>query len=161
MKIVISYFYQIRHFKPNMIPLSTAVFDPKWYHNFEGYDRVWLDKNKIINGLRCKPLVPGESCKDLCKGTDNCEEQNPLECLFLKNYRNQLEQIDFRDLIAKFERASSKIQEAYNIEDEPIIVLIVYETPDNKCSERQILIDWFKFNGYNLEELKYPISENY
>lgn len=32
MKILISYFYQIRFFKPNMIPLSTAAFDPKWFH---------------------------------------------------------------------------------------------------------------------------------
>lgn len=29
MKIKISYFYMIRFFKPNQIPISTAVWDPK------------------------------------------------------------------------------------------------------------------------------------
>lgn len=28
MKIRVSYFYQIRNFKPNMIPMSTAISDP-------------------------------------------------------------------------------------------------------------------------------------
>lgn len=28
MKIAISYFYQIRNFKKNMIPVSTALYDP-------------------------------------------------------------------------------------------------------------------------------------
>lgn len=32
MKIYTSYFYQIRFFKPNMIPLSTAKYDPSWFH---------------------------------------------------------------------------------------------------------------------------------
>ena len=31
MKIYTSYFYQIRNFKPNMIPVSTAISDPFWY----------------------------------------------------------------------------------------------------------------------------------
>lgn len=32
MKILTSYFYQIRNFKPYQIPLSTAISDPAWYH---------------------------------------------------------------------------------------------------------------------------------
>ena len=34
MRILVSYFYHVRHFKPYMIPFSTAVWDPAWYHNF-------------------------------------------------------------------------------------------------------------------------------
>ena len=30
MNILISYFQQIRYFKPYMIPVSTAMWDPKW-----------------------------------------------------------------------------------------------------------------------------------
>lgn len=37
---------------------------------------------------------------------------------------------------------------------EPEIILIVYETPDNPCSERRVLIDWFASNGYELEEYR-------
>ena len=33
MKIRISYFYQVRNFKPNMIPMSTAISDPAWFHD--------------------------------------------------------------------------------------------------------------------------------
>ena len=33
MKIRLSYFYQIRFFKKNMIPMSTALSDPEWYHD--------------------------------------------------------------------------------------------------------------------------------
>jgi len=33
MKVRISYFYQIRNFKTNMIPMSTALSDPAWYHD--------------------------------------------------------------------------------------------------------------------------------
>ena len=36
MKIMTSYFYAIRFFKPNMIPISTAKWDPKWYHQNKG-----------------------------------------------------------------------------------------------------------------------------
>ena len=31
MEFYTSYFYKIRFMKPYMIPLSTAVFNPKWY----------------------------------------------------------------------------------------------------------------------------------
>ena len=37
MKIYTSYFYQIRFFKPNMIPLSTAKYDPSWFHKGLGW----------------------------------------------------------------------------------------------------------------------------
>jgi hypothetical protein len=38
--------------------------------------------------------------------------------------------------------------------DEPEIILIVYEAPDNPCSERRVLIDWFASNGYELDEYR-------
>lgn len=34
MKFYTSYFYKLRFFTPNMLPFSTAKWDPKWYHNF-------------------------------------------------------------------------------------------------------------------------------
>ena len=45
MKLAISYFYQIRNFKPNMIPVSTARWDPKWYHDGKGAEYNFIDKN--------------------------------------------------------------------------------------------------------------------
>ena len=36
MKIYTSYFYQIRNFKQNMIPISTCLSDPEWYRPPKG-----------------------------------------------------------------------------------------------------------------------------
>lgn len=37
-KIYTSYFYQIRNFTPNIIPVSTALSDPAWYRPPEGQE---------------------------------------------------------------------------------------------------------------------------
>ena len=50
MKLAISYFYQIRFFKPYMIPVSTAHWDPAWYHDWAGAAHVFVDKRGVING---------------------------------------------------------------------------------------------------------------
>ena len=61
-QIYISYFYQIRFFKKNMIPISTALYDPKWYYNgHQGH--FYKDHNGVYNGFvwnvfdRVEPLV--------------------------------------------------------------------------------------------------------
>ena len=46
MKFALGYFYQVRFFTPNMIPVSTALGDPKWYHQNKGQQFTFLDKNK-------------------------------------------------------------------------------------------------------------------
>ena len=51
-----------------MIPISTALSDPKWYHQNKGPQFTFLDKNNVINGLRCKELAPGQICAGLCNG---------------------------------------------------------------------------------------------
>ena len=62
MKLAISYFYQIRFFKPYMIPVSTAVSDPQWYHNFQDKNYIFLDKRGVANGFRCELLHGDETC---------------------------------------------------------------------------------------------------
>ena len=49
-----------------------------------------------------------------------------------------------------------KFQEDLDFEEESEIILIVYETPDNKCSEREELKDYFYNNNYMLEEYEKP-----
>lgn len=70
MKLYTSYFYQIRFFAPNIVPVSTAVWDPKWYHNFAGQDNVFLDKRGVVNGLRAPALAPGSQLEGSCAGKD-------------------------------------------------------------------------------------------
>ena len=145
MKIAISYFYQIRFFKPWMIPVSTACWDPAWFHQWSGPNFTFLDKRNVVNGLRCEELHPGPLCEGLCRGRDSCEDGNPNKCAFLQRAAASL----------------SSLKQQLNLDREPLLVLMVYETPNNPCSERQILLKYFNSHGIECEELKYPIGENY
>ena len=152
MKIMTSYFYQIRFFTPNMIPLSTAVWDPKWFHANRGQDYHFKDKNGVWNGLRAEPFMPGEMCMGLCTGSENCDSKDPSSCLFLKTYRIQLDLLDYDEMLTRFERMGNFIQELEGFEEEPILVLIVHEAYDNPCSERWVIQDWFKSHNYDIKE---------
>ena len=57
MKLAISYFYQIRNFPKNYIPMSTCLSDPAWYHNNQGENYIYKDKRGILNGLRLQPII--------------------------------------------------------------------------------------------------------
>ena len=46
-----------------------------------------------------------------------------------------------------------------NLKEEPIAVLIVYEAPNNPCSERAALINFFNNHGIDCKELEYPIQK--
>ena len=82
MKIMTSYFYQIRFMKQNYIPLSTAIWDPKWFHQNKGQDFQFKDKNGVWNGLRAEIFMPGKECgsarfanvKQVCKILEDKDE---------------------------------------------------------------------------------------
>lgn len=154
MKVRTSYFYQIRNFKPNMIPMSTAMYDPKWFHDFKGTDYIFQDKRNILNGLRLLPIIVQEACPHICP----CEEKNLNSCHFISTYEQELNKIDFNKMIADMENFCNLYVKENNIKEEPIAVLMVYETPDNKCSERNSLIKLFNQHGIECRELEYPIQ---
>lgn len=158
MKVRLSYFYQIRNFKVNMIPVSTALWDPKWFHDNHGPRYIFQDKRGILNGLRLEAIVSqAKHCECKCP----CESKDSTNCGFLKCYRQQLEKVNFEKMIKDMEDFAIEYQKSEGFEEEPIMVLIVYEVPKNLCSERQALIDYFNENGIECEELKYPIERNY
>ena len=152
MKIKTSYFYQIRFFTPNMIPLSTAVWDPSWFHQNQKQGFQWKDKNGVWNGLRAEPFVPGPQCNGLCRGPETCTSAGPHACPFLKAYREQLDALDFNEILQRFSTLGNKIQEVEGFVEEPILVLIVHEAYDNPCSERWVIQNWFKDHNYPIEE---------
>ena len=161
MNLALSYFYQIRFFKPYMIPISTAMFDPKWFHQNKGNDFTFVDKNGIINGIRIGSLRPKMKSDGECYGREKCKIKQPTECSFLKNYEAQLNQINF-DLFEKsLNNLGLVVKDLLRLKEDPLFVFIVYEAPDNHCSEREIILKVLKEHGYNIEELKYPISKNY
>lgn len=144
-KVYISYFYQIRNMKPYMIPLSTAVWNPKWYVKDYGFH---LDKNGVINGLRCMELVPGSQCNSLCRGTEVCTIKDPTKCSFLRKYKEQLDAIDFNKFMEELGYHLRHLERHFMQKDNEFIpIFIVYETPDNPCSERTVIMDWFRRNN--------------
>ena len=154
MKFKISYFYHVRNLTPNQVPVSTAMFDPKWFHNFKGNNHIFVDKRGMINGLRIFTLAPDETCNGSCHGRDKCLMM-PDSCDFLRQYRYQLFKLDFEKVIETLEQNVKYILEKnpkYDGKEEPECILMVYETPSNPCSERVALQEWFVFNGRVLEE---------
>ena len=69
--------------------------------------------------------------------------------------------MNFENLKRKCEILARNNKKIEKFEEEPIIVFMVYETFTNKCSERNTLLEVFNKHGLNIEELKYPIKENY
>lgn len=160
MQIRTSYFYQIRHFKKNMIPISTCIWDPAWFHNFtQDYDHIFFDKRHILNGLRLEKII--EQGRHSNHGPDMCpcENKQYKTCSFLQQYRNNLEKIDFNEMIMDMQNFAENYKRNEKIEEEIILVLIVYETPSNPCSERIPLQEYFTKHGWECKELKYPIQQ--
>ena len=147
MKLFTSYFYQVRFFKPWQIPLSTAVYDPKWFHEGQGQHHVFVDKNGVVNGLRGEKLHPGKSCDGLCHGKP-CEH-SPESCQFLAEYRKQLSSIDKDAYLKELEALASRLKAAMKFNEEPEIMLIVHEAPTNACSERCVLQEIFGCNEWS------------
>ena len=148
MKIYTSYFYQIRNFKENMIPVSTALSDPVWYRPPEGQE-YFFDKRGIINGLRYEPLIVQKYGTHYCP----CEDKDVFQgqCPTMQEYELLLEtMVNFNEMIKGFKYCLNKFYK-------DIIVLIVYETPQNPCSERKALQRYFNKHGIECKELEYPI----
>ena len=151
MKVYTSYFYKIRFFKPNMIPISTAIWDPKWYHANQKQDHWYVDKNGVINGLRASVFAPGEVATAVSTCGPCCDKDHNT-CSFLRAYAHQLSLLDINDIMSRTERVCAEAQKVLGFTEEPIAVFIVHEAPDNPCSERTAIQEYFRSNGVECEE---------
>ena len=143
MKIVTSYFYMIRYFTPNIIPVSTALSDPAWYRPPTGKE-YFIDRNGVINGLRYEPLIVQRYGEHICP----CESKDLAPaCPTMIEY----EQLLF-SLVNK-EKTLKAFKYCCNKVNADTIALMVYEAPNNPCSERAALQKFF-----NCKELEYPIK---
>ena len=105
----ISYFYQIRNFTPNIIPVSTALSDPIWYRPPEGKE-YYIDKRGVICGLRYEPLIVQRKAEHCCP----CEDRSLApQCPTLLEYRELLETIDFDKMIKSFEFCLNKFSKDF------------------------------------------------
>ena len=156
---LISYYYSIRWMKSNQIPLSTAIYPPKWYA-LNGRNRPYLDRNGVINSLEIPLLIPNNTIHNECRGPENCE-QSPKSCRFLQGYYEQLKAIDFKNLQSRTEGFIIKAHSALGLEapDTVDAILMVHETPEKACSERWPLKNWFHENGTYLEEFNWRTAK--
>lgn len=143
MKVAISYFYKVRFFQPNMIPFSTAIWDPKWYHDFKGQNHIFFDKRGVVNGLRVPMLVPPPWTHDACRGFESCPVKDPTSCAFLYAYNDYINTKDQVELLRWLYTACEKIRLRSNYEGEEIAVILVHEKPGVQCSERIPLDRYF------------------
>lgn len=151
MNIYTSYFYKIRFFTPNMIPISTAKFDPAWYHENKNQDHWFIDKNGVINGLRAPVFAPGEVATAVANcGT--CDHTKFEDCAFLKAYEHQLSLLNIDNILARTRSLCESVRPVVGYEGEPIPVFIVHEAPDNPCSERAAIQKYFQSHGIQCEE---------
>ena len=151
MKFYTSYFYQIRFFTPNMIPISTAKWDPKWYsHSGEPY----VDKRGVINGLRAPIMTLPEGYLDKIECSKPCKYSAP-DCNFMLAYYDYLNTLDFQDF---YNRCIDLAMRAavITMKDPPdenvSVVLMVHEPKTCDCAERPVIQQWFKENGVNITE---------
>lgn len=156
MTIYTSYFYMVRFMRPWEVPLSTAVWDPKWFHEFQGQDHIFIDKNGVLNGMRASMFAPDETCRDLCRGPETCATGDPATCMFLRNYRAQLDKIDGRKFVDYLHNLCPEMAKVVGISREPDFIFMLHEAPTNPCSERGTIQQWFKAAGVEIKEWTKP-----
>ena len=147
MQIYTSYFYQIRNFKKNMVPVSTCISDPAWYRPPQGKE-YYIDKRGIVCGLRYEPLIVQTM------GSHSC----PCEFRYLAPACPTM--LEYEELLNTFvdkEKTLKAFEYCLNKFNKDTIVLMVYEAPNNLCSERRYLQEYFNFHGIECKELEYPI----
>ena len=162
MKFYTSYFYQIRNFTPNLVPVSVCISDPFWFHDSKDANYVFIDKRGILNGIRLKELVPrlsGVPCGRDCLHYKRLPKDE--KCDFLIKLREYYNTISFKDILNKSTQIAINAMALASLSDIPSIVFTFYEAPDNPCSERKTFQEWFTDNGGQIEELKYPIQKYY
>lgn len=149
----VSYFNNIRNFKSDCVLISTAMYDPKWYHRNLGKDIIYTDKRGIVNGIRLECLHAVHTDEEVECIT--CDKSCAPNCKFLTDYYTHLESLDFETVkSAMIEIAKELVDRKFVIptDNNVDIVLLVHEKPSSPCSERMMLVKWFKAHGIELQE---------
>lgn len=149
MKIKISYFYMIRYFKPYQIPISTALYPPKWF-------TPHIDKNGVINGLIISDFQP-DPHSNYCS---NCTKDKYTYCEFLRDYREKLNRLNIEYVLNELAVTATKVKNYLKFNEDPEIIFIVFEAPNNPCSERLPIIEYFRNYGIEVNEFIKDITND-
>lgn len=151
-------FNQIRYMTKYDLPLSICSGEPSWYHDYKDRSYCFFDKRGVYNGLVAWPLVlDPKTVKKIEDQGAMCRKNCPFDiynCLFKSLYTIQLNCTSIDIILAFIEDIKetysklSKIKDKNNIN----IIFLVYEQPWNKCSEREVVKEYFKSNNIRIEE---------
>lgn len=161
MQIVISSYYNIRFFSPNMIPIATSGDWPYWLR--KNKPKLYLDEHNVIIGIKEELFSNfGERFEQL---EEKCQKDCPYKdkvpnCQFMITYYKYLCEQDFNSLLKEFERVAQETKKINHYEGEPIIVLMVFESEKCNCAERPCIKHWFKDHGYDLKEWSKSLLES-
>ena len=136
-----SYFYKLRFFEHNMLPVSICMWDPKWYQGMN------------YKGLAPKQYDPEIDCEQCIK--DHSDEDNyfNLNCNYLTNYRKQLSHYSIKNTLNDIIRLADKFYDFDKkaINNEIYLIFMGFETSAKKCSERFTLSNWIQKEYYVTE----------
>lgn len=156
MRIFVSYFYNIRFFPKNVIPVSSCLGDPQYFHGFT-HDKnyCFVDKRGIMNGIREESLVFDAKAYDGL--SEQCQKHCPYKskvphCEFMDRYLDQLRKLDYDKLLKEFRRTAEEVRKVTHFEGEPDIAIMVHEPPYCDCAERPCVKQAFKEHRIVVEE---------
>lgn len=142
-----------------MIPVSTAAGHgwPWWLYKADNkpLNCVYRNNNNVLIGMVDKELVFPEDCFNTLD--EQCQKECPYKdkvpnCQFMLKYSEYLNSLDFNQVLHNLNDIAEYAKNTLKFTKEPIIVLMVYEAPSRKCSERPCLQQFFSNNGIELKE---------
>lgn len=133
--IYTTYFAKLRSLPKNVIPVSIALYPPKWYA-----------------GLQYKALAPKASTLKYWK-----ESNDPVMCKQVQ-YKVEYSQLvlgftDCKDVLKELGMLIGLEEEDWYKRTDINIVLVCFEKKGEFC-HRHIAADWFRINGIEVEEWK-------
>lgn len=129
MNFYIGYFQQIDQLPKTILPISTAIWQPKWLPK---------DRYVVFKELSPEGIEHHDDCVNCPHDKTSFELGVHLySCEFLKEYKAKLESLNWSDI-------ESHIKSSMLLTDYTDVCFMVYEMPNNPCSERWIIKDVFK-----------------
>lgn len=154
MQYYISYFQNLRYLTEEFIPIDTSMWAPKWLDPYNG-KRPYINSNNVMVGIKEEAFIlqEDELPEEMCAGKPCPYISKHPNCQFLEAYWKHLQKIDFDGyLIPELSRVAEEVRKITHYKEEPKIILMVHEKPDNPCSERLGLVRLFKEHGIALKE---------
>lgn len=142
-EIFIGTFHDVKSMRAGTLPISVSRTDPGWFHANAGAKHVYKNMHGVFCGVKFQQFMPKTTAR--CRGFEKCKFKDPNTCDYLKEYSEQLNGLNFEDVIQALNDLA-----AIRFCDQ--IVLVFWERSDNECSPKTAIIKWFRDHGVEIHE---------